>query len=374
MAESAPATGPTPPAAQPAAHLRSASAEVSPPPAGPAAPGAPVAATGTATLVAPAATLRSISCPRCAGPLQGRDGDRVIACAHCGTRFLTRLADGYARRYFPAKVERLQAVGAGARWLWEHPDAPSDIRDSAFVEAHLLYVPIWEVRAHVVGWEFGKKLRNRTEIVKVGDEDVLQNKLVEEAVEEGFFGERRFYQEAADLDVLGMGRPHITGREFTLPYLVGELERGAAVLESNGDLPAVRVRARESFLRPPTGMVARDTRLFLLKESAALLYYPLWTLSYRYRGRLYEMVVDGRNGRVHAARAPADNRRRIALFLASYTILAGALAAAVSVWGAWERMGEPALYIMVLVLVLAAGAFARFRLIREVEYHEPFSA
>lgn len=351
MADPAPAAGPTPDTAQPASHLRSASGEVEVP-------------------LAPAATLRSISCPRCAGPLQGRDGDRVIACAHCGTRFLTGLANGYARRYFPAKVERLQAVGAGARWLWEHPDAPSDIRDSAFVEAHLLYVPIWEVRAHVVGWEFGKKLRNRTEIVKVGDEDVLQNELVEEAVEEGFFGERRFYQEAADLDVLGMGRPHITGREFTLPYLVGELERGAAVLESNGDLPAVRARAQESFLRPPTGTVARDTRLFLLKESAALLYYPLWTLSYRYRGRLYEMVVDGRNGRVHAARAPADNRRRIALFLVSYALLA----AAVSVWGAWERMGEPALYTMVLVVVLAAGAFARFRLIWEVEYHEPFSA
>lgn len=336
--------------------------------------GAPALARGTATPVVPTATLRSISCPRCAGPLQGRDGDRVIACAHCGTRFLTGLVDGYQRRYFPAKVERLQAVGAAAHWLWEHPDAPSDIRDSAFVEARLLYVPIWEARAHVVGWEFGKKLRNRSEVVRVGNEDILQNKLVEEAVEEGFFGERRFYQEAADLDVLGMGRPHITGREFTLPYLVGELERGAAVLESDGELATVRERAHESFLRPPTGTVARDTRLFLLKESAALLYYPLWTLRYRYRARLYEMVVDGRNGRVHAARAPADNRRRIALLLVSYAFLAAMLAVVASIWSAGGPMQTPALYTMVLVVALAAGAFARFRLIREVEYHEPFSA
>ena len=174
------------------------------------------------------------------GPLQARDGDRVIECAHCGTRFLTRLEDGFARRYFPAKVERLQAVGAAARWLWEHPDAPSDIRESAFVEAHLLYVPIWEARAHLVGWEFGKKLRNRTQVVKLGEEEIVRTELVEQPVEEGFFGERRFYQEAADLDALGMGRPHITGREFTLPYLVGELERGASVLQTDGDLAAVR--------------------------------------------------------------------------------------------------------------------------------------
>lgn len=322
----------------------------------------------------PEARLRSVSCPRCAGPLQGRDGDRVIECAHCGTRFLTRLEDGFARRYFPAKVERLQAVGAAARWLWEHPDVPSDIRESAFVEAHLLYVPIWEVRAYLVGWEFGKKLRNRTQMVNVGEEEVVRTELVEQSVEEAFFGERRFYQEAADLDALGMGRPHITGREFTLPYLVGELERGAAVLQTDGDLAAVRERARTSFLRPPTGTVARDTRLFLLKESASLLYYPLWTLRYRYRGRLYEMVVDARNGRIHAARAPADNRRRIALFLVSYAALAVALAVAVSARHTWRNMAEPALYFMLVVFVLAAGAFTRFRLIREVEYHEPFSA
>jgi len=298
----------------------------------------------------------------------------VIECAHCRTRYLTHLDAGFERRYFPAKVERLQAVGAAARWLWEHPDVPSDIRDSAFVDAHLLYVPIWEVRAYLVGWEFGKKLRNKTTLVKVGEEEVVRTELVEQPVEEGFFGERRYYQEAADLDALGMGRPHITGREFTLPYLVGELEGGAAVLQTDGDLEAVRERARASFVRPPTGTVAPDTRLFLLKESAALLYYPLWILRYRYRGRLYEMVVDARNGRVHAARAPADNRRRIAFFLASYAALAVALAAAVSAWHAWPNMAEPALYSMVLVFVLAAGAFVRFRLIREVEYHEPFSA
>lgn len=352
---------------------RSATAPTSAPPAAAGGASATLPGTGAGSPF-PVARLRSISCPRCAGPLQGRDGDRVIECAHCGTRFLTRLEDGFARRYFPAKIERLQAVGAAARWLWEHPDVPSDIRESAFVDAHLLYVPIWEVRAYLVGWEFGKKLRNRTQVVKVGEEEVVRTELVEQPVEEGFFGERRYYQEAADLDALGMGRPHITGREFSLPYLIGELERGAAVLQTDGDLAAVRERARTSFLRPPTGTLAPDTRLFLLKESAALLYYPLWTLRHRYRGRQYDMVVDARNGRIHAARAPADNRRRIALFLASYLALAVALAVAVSARDVWRNMSEPAIYSMLLVFVLAAGAFTRFRLIREVEYHEPFSA
>lgn len=211
----------------------------------------------TAAVPAPAqrarATLRSISCPRCAGPLSARDGDHLITCDHCGTPFRTMSPGGFERRFFPAKVEKLQAVGRASLWLREHPDTPSDISESAFTEARLLYVPIWEVRAYVVGWEFGRKLRTKSELVRVGREETVQTSLVEEAVEAGFLDERRLYQQAADLSALGMGRPHITGREFTLPYLVGELERGATVLDADRDLEAVRQRARESFLRgrPP---------------------------------------------------------------------------------------------------------------------------
>ncbi len=321
-----------------------------------------------------AATLRSVSCPRCAGRLQGRDGDRVIECASCGTAFLTALEDGFSRRYFPARVQRLQAVGHAARWLWEHPDAPSDIRESAFVEADLLYVPIWEYRAHVVGWEFGHKIHTRAEIVHTGEGDVVVTELVDEPVEEGFLGERRFYQEAADLTVLGMGRPRITGREHTLPYLVGELERGAVVLQSERDLGTVRERARESFLCPPTGTLGRESRLFLLKESAALIYYPLWSLRYRYRGRLYEMVVDARSGVIHAARAPADNSRRLAWFLASYAVLGVLLAAVLSAGSTWQSAAALSPYAIMLLAALAVASFARFRLVKEVEYHEPFSA
>lgn len=320
------------------------------------------------------AALRSISCPRCAGPLSVRDGDHVITCDHCGTPFRTTSPEGFERRFFPAKVEKLQAVGRASLWLREHPDTPPDISASAFTEARLLYVPIWEVRAYVVGWEFGRKLRTKSELVQVGGEETVQTNLVEEAVEAGFLDERRLYQEAADLSALGMGRPHITGREFTLPYLVGELEHGATVLDADRDLEAVRERARESFLRPPTGTVSRQTRLFLLRESAELIYYPLWSLHYSYHGRLYEMTMDGRSGLVHSARAPADNRGRLAVLLASYASLAVGLALAVSAWEALEGFREPAAYAVAAILVAASGVYWRFRLLREVDYHEPFSA
>jgi hypothetical protein len=323
----------------------------------------------------PTPSLRSISCPRCAGPLNALDGVRLLSCGHCGTPFLISAPGGYSRRYFPCKVERLQAVGRASAWLDTRPDVPKDIEAAVFTDAHLLYLPIWEVGATVVGWEFGKRVRLRQRLVQVGDQEVLQQEMVDEAVADPTLGERRFYQEAADLAALGMGRPHIAGREFTLPYLVGELEPGAAILETDGALAEVQRRATESFRRPPGGATIRDLHLFLLQQTSSLIYYPVWSLRYRYRGRRYAMTVDGRSGVVHSARAPADNSRRLVGLVAACVLLAVALAAYRWAWDALRAVSDPVTAgVLVVILASAASSFWRFRLVREVEYHEPFSA
>jgi hypothetical protein len=335
----------------------------------------------------PNATLRSVSCSRCAGPLRLCDGERLFTCGHCGTSFLLQESRGFARRYFPAKVARLQAVGKASAWLAQHPEVPADITSAVFTEAQLIYLPIWEARAYLVGWEFGNRLRLRAEAAPAlaltlslggdlfGEEaETMRLELEDEGVQEAFFDERRLYQAAADLPALGMSRPHITGREFSLPYLPGEIEDGAALLEADGECDAVRTRARQAFLHPASGASIRDSRLFLLRETMTLLYYPLWSLRYRYRGRLYEMSVDGRSGVIHSARAPADGRMRLVIMVASYAALALALALAAWAWQEFGALREIFLYVGLLVLAAAGGVYWRFRLQREVEYHEPFSA
>jgi hypothetical protein len=317
--------------------------------------------------------LRSVSCPACAGALRAEDGERLLQCDRCGSRYLAAAEDGFSRRYFPNQVERLQAVGKGTRFLLEHPGMPNDIKESAFVEAHPVYVPIWEVRAYVVGWEFGKRTRSRLTKMTGGDEEYPTMEVVTEGIQEGFLAERRHYQAAAELATLGIGRPHVTGRDFSLPYASGELERGAAVFGANRDHAEVVARARKAFLRPPSGTGSRGARLFVLKETTTLLYYPLWSLRYRYRGRLYEMTLDGRNGVVHSARGPADNDRRLALLLAMYAALAIAVALSVASLSADEIARQASFYTLLVTGALTGGAYWRFRLVREVEYHEPFS-
>jgi hypothetical protein len=318
--------------------------------------------------------LHSLVCPGCAGRLSVREGERIIHCEHCGTGYLLGGSTPYDRRYFPARIDRLQAVGRAAGWLGRAKDAPRGLRGAKFTQAHLLYLPIWEVRAHVVGWEFGIKRRTVREVMEVGEQAVLDLQLVDETVEQGFLDERRLYQEATDLAGLGMGRPHVTGRDLALPYLPGELESSASVLETDRDYTEVLARARETFGRPSVGIEVRDSKIFLLKESVTLLYYPLWSLRYEYRGRLYEVSVDGRNGAIHSARAPADNGRRLAAMLAGYAAIAACLALLVTAWGEWPAAREAALWAGVLLALASGTVYWRFNLVREVEHHETFSS
>lgn len=299
-------------------------------------------------------------------------GDTFLSCESCGVDYLLAGGDGYSLRYLPVTMQQLQAVGAAARWLGERAGTPPDLRRSVFTQAHLMYIPIWLVEAYVVGWEFGRKTRARGQSVRQGDSEYLTVQLVDEGVQEGSFKKRRLYRAATDLSLLGVGRPQMSGREPLLPYVPGELERGAAVLEASVDYEEVREKARAAFRSPPQGTNG-FSRFDVLGEKTALIYYPLWSLHYRYKGRLYQMTVDARTGQVHSARAPADSTRQLAVMVATYAGLAVALAVVVWMWLGWGMMREPAAYAGMGVLALALAAYWRFRLVKEVEYHEPFS-
>lgn len=111
-----------------------------------------------------------------------------------------------------------------------------------------------------------------------------------------------------------------------------------------------------------------------LRESTTLLFYPLWLLRYRDGNRLHRMVVNGRDGTVNSATAPAAVAEQVAPLLAKVASMA--VVVAFLVWLGIERgaVRVPALVAAVIVSVVAVLMARRFRVQREVEYHEPFSS
>ncbi len=330
------------------------------------------------------AVLRSVRCPQCVGPLGVREGRRILVCRHCGTRVAVRENGGVSRWYFPTRVERLEAASLGARWLSEHPGITPAARESRLIGARLVYAPIWEYRTLLAGWEFGYKMRTQTELVASPNQmmsglggqtehERLELRLVKERVKEPRLQERRFYQEATDFRGLEATRPRVTGRELLLPLLAGELDPAATVLEVDGTASVVVERGRKSVLQPLTASVSPEIHLFTFRESISLLYQPLWLLRFQAGEKTCRIVVNGRDGTVNSAFAPADNRRRLVALGAQ--VLAAVVIVAVLIWLAATRtdvrMSMAALAVIVSVVVVVT--VARFRTLGEVEYHEPFS-
>jgi len=318
--------------------------------------------------------LHATRCPQCAGPLRADEGRRTLKCDRCGVRLLVPAQNGCARWFFPPRVERLQAVARGTDWLKEQPGILRAARQAHFVEATLLYAPIWEYRALVVGWEFGQKTRTVLVPVKEGDQDSLRLELQQEDVKEAQLHERRFYQAATDLEAMGATRPRISGRELALPLLPGEIGPDAFVLEAEGVPTEIGDTGRKVVLAPVSGAYSPDAHLFVLRECTTLLYYPLWSLHYRYRDRRYAVMVDGRNGTVHSGRAPATNVGRLAQLvglLAALAVIVAVLAHATTASG---RTPLPTVAAGVIVSAAALVSAWRFRLQGEVEYHEPLSS
>ena len=321
-----------------------------------------------------AQVLRSVRCSQCAGPLTAREGHRILVCGHCGVRMAVREHGGFSRWYLPARIERLEAVAAAATWLEDHPGISKRARGASLTEARLVYVPIWEHRSLVAGWEFGHKLRTRYELVGDDEREWLDLRLAREGVEEPFLQERRYYEAATDLSGLGATRPRITGRELMLPLLAGELDPSAAVLEAGGSAAEVAAAGRKAALLPVSGASSPDTHVFALRESTALLYYPLWLLRYQVGNRFYRIVVNGRNGSVNSAKAPASNAGRVALLVAEVVVLAAVAALLLWLGLSGETAQVSTTAGAVIVSVVAILLVWRFRLQREVEYHEPFSS
>jgi ribosomal protein L37AE/L43A len=320
------------------------------------------------------AVLHSVECPQCAGPLGVREGRRILVCGHCGVRVAVKERDGFSRWYFPGRVDRLKAVGAGSAWLEQHPGIAKRARNAHFVEAQLAWAPIWEYKALVVGWEFGSRFRTQNELVGEEDNERLELRLVRERVEEPHLRERRFFQAATDLAALGATRPRITGREPALPLLAGELDASALILEAEGTAAEMIEKGRRAVLQPLSGALSPDVHLFALRESTTLLFYPLWLLRYQDGNRSYRMVVNGRDGTVNSATAPADIGEQVVRLIV--TVASMVVAVAFLVWLGIERgaVRAPTLVAAVIVSVVALLMVWRFRAQREVEYHEPFSS
>ena len=245
---------------------------------------------------------RHIACPECKGAVSATEVDRVVTCGYCGARSLVERERFVPEYYVSPAVEREDARRALQAFL-RTGDLPEGlIKNTRFHSARLCMIPYHDVFARKSGvLEIGvpgERMSTPGQKVAAGQTKIIAGDLhrVTPGLPWRDWG----------LDEAGIVSSDKELRARAVPFdaaRVGEL----------GTVYRAEVSADKVLERLPIDARMGSVRDETTYEEIRLrrIYYPVWRLRYRYKGRLYGATVDGVSGKLMAARAPQGNRNRV---------------------------------------------------------------
>jgi hypothetical protein len=283
------------------------------------------------------------------------EGERVVACRYCGGQSLVLVPGGVPRYAIDVAIDAEKA-GRIASARLQRPDVPQAVRTIARFDAvDLCFVPFYEATAVRLGTVF---IRERVRPPAPPDEAELPGPELDRWLQDP--GEEREDTKVVAQDVTRVGAA------CELPELGADRIRLADLRRSGTPLALapfdpVALQGRGTVFAPtmPSERFLNETTWRLQSQHDAtryaetrlkLVYYPVWHLRYSYRGRAYEVAVDGVTGALLRGTAPRN--RTVAVGLKA----AGLAVAALGVgrwlrWMLWGGVAGPA-----FLLAAVAGA------------------
>lgn len=304
--------------------------------------------------------LTGLNCPRCGGIVPIPEGEAVVKCPYCELASLVSGEKGVRRYQVSARVTIEQAQAALQNFLKSSLSiAPGVRREARVNEAFQVFLPFWTGWGRALAWGFGQK--------QVGSGD----KKRWEARERKVMRDMNWNTAACDVGEFGVTRISLEGRPLTA-FDPEELHAAGMVFEPSGSAVEALAQAKAEFENQARQEIGLDriSQLFvhILRPRLGLVYYPLWILRYTYRGRIFQVVVDGYSGEVLFGKAPGSVAFRAAA-------LVGGMAA-----GAFTAVTLPALIarntdegeLELLLVLLIAGAVMMLFAYRKYRYGEHY--
>ena len=307
--------------------------------------------------------LTGLNCPRCGGTVPIPEGQAIVCCPYCDMRSLVRGERGVLRYQAAAAIDRQSAANAMRSFLSGNWAIARDAaRLAEFKEAFLAFLPFWSVWGRIAGWAFGEK--------RVGSGD---NKRYEPR-EVRLVEEMHWNGPACDVAEFGVQSVPLAARELE-PFDSPGLHDQGLVFEPTGsptEAQASAEREFESTLRRKSKL-DRISQLFVrtLRRQFGLVYYPVWVLRYLYKGRAFQVVVDGCTGRVLYGKAPGNTFYRAAVLVAGMA-LGAILAVDVAALGLYFSSGDEEGSFGLAIAAFVAGLFFMFTAYRAFRYGEEY--
>lgn len=310
-------------------------------------------------------SVQGLSCPTCGGMIAIPEGQSVVRCPYCEQRSFVKGERGLRRYQVPVKVLRENAIEALQRFYSSNMAiARGAGRQSRLSEAFLVYLPFWTVWGRIAGWAFGEK--------KVGSGDDRRY----EPREVRLVQEMTWTGAACDVGEFGVNDLLLTDQELQ-PFNPETLHNSGMVFEPVNSFSDARQAAENEFQEAFNRRAGLDrlSQLFVrsFRRQQGLVYYPLWVLRYLYRGRAFQVVVDGHSGKVLYGKAPGNTIYRagvLVLGMATGAFLAIDVTALI-LYALSDSNDSPfwlALLTLAGGLALMYTAYRRFRYGEQYEY------
>ncbi len=304
--------------------------------------------------------ITGLACPNCSGALSVREGQRIVKCPYCNARSEVSGERGLRRYQVERRIDRDRATQA-VRGFWSGLNRAFDLSSRAQItELFLTYLPYWRAQAQLAGWMFGQ------EEVGSGNSKRLEPREIQ------FLENVDWTGAAGDVAEFGVDSIALGGTQFKA-YDPDALHQEGMVFEPTGSETEASDSAKTEWEKHAKRKSkldrVSDTMLHFLRGSLSIVYYPLWVGRYTYRNRVYQVVVDGFNGRVLFGKAPGNIYYR-ALMLVGGTglgafVLVDGLALAINIIGSSSRSSNGDLVLLAIPFVAGAGLiYGGYRLFR----------
>jgi hypothetical protein len=232
--------------------------------------------------------VQEIKCSHCGAPITFEPGEMLATCKYCGFTVVIETGQPFTfehslllNKYDPTRVE--EPVRS---WMREGFLKPSDLaRKSKIVEKELIYLPFWVVSVEARSSYKGIFERITPAVVKEG------------TIEKEY-----------DWLVLARKATEFPTRDYEVPleakinYDFRRIEAFAKVLNSEMDKNGAEEQAKQEIEGNHRFLAQQDVdRIVDMKtevkvEEAVYLHAPLWFIKYEYKGKDYQLIVDGATG------------------------------------------------------------------------------
>jgi len=249
------------------------------------------------------AVTSQISCSHCGAPLPVQPGEILITCVYCG--FTSVVETGKAFEFEHSLILNTlppaQVFDTIKGWMKNSFVAPKDLsKKSSLVEQNLVYLPFWVVSGEATSHYKGIFERISPPEEKEGDITNHYDWMVLARTQTDF-----------------PTRSYHLSLEGKIPFEATKIEKGAKVLNSELTAEDAVEHARDQisnlhqYLAKDRVDKIIDIKTNLEVSGSYYLHAPVFFLTYAYKDKRYQVILDGASGQIIKGDMPGEDFKLI---------------------------------------------------------------